>query len=434
MKLLLLVGVLSLSAACAGSPARENIQVSASRVETDRNAASAQAQPNILVIRNATLIDGTGRPPAPQTTVMIHEGRVSGVGREAAVPKGSQIINAEGLTVLPGLIDAHVHSRPWMWPLFLRFGVTTVRDVGNDPDFIFGVSGGGLPRIYACGPLLDGIPPFWGETAVSVGLRSVQAARATAEQLVKRGASCLKVYARLPHDLMRAVVEVAASQGIPVAGHVGAVSAREAVEMGVQSIEHVSGIRIPLPPDTQESLIRFLISKGSYVVPTLFHEETYAELPNLGNAQYPNLDLIPASVRRRWLDWRNDFRFRGQTEDFFLRLKKVTGAKAAFIKAFHNAGGKVVAGSDTPNPFSFPGIGVHEEMASLVNAGLTPMAAIMSATGVSAALLKAPDLGIVEEGKLADLVLVSGDPSRDISATRNIRVVIKGGTIVHDRR
>jgi imidazolonepropionase-like amidohydrolase len=433
MKLLLVVGVLSLSAACVGSPTQESMQVSATRGETDRSAASPQAQPNILVIRNALLIDGTGRPPAPQATIVIHDGRISRVGREASVPEGSQIIDAEGLAVLPGLIDAHVHSRRWMWPLFLQFGVTTIRDVGNDPDFIFGVSGG-IPRVYACGPLLDGIPPFWGQSAGSFGLQSVEAARATAERLVKRGASCLKVYARLPQELMKAVVEVAASHGIPVTGHVGAVSARDAVEMGVQSIEHVSGIRFPLPPDAQESLIRFLVSKGAYVVPTLFHDETYAELPSLGNAQYPNLDLIPAIERRRWLDWRNDFRFRGQTEDFFLRLKKVAAAKAAFIKAFHNAGGKIVAGSDTPNPFCLPGFGVHEEMASLVKAGLSPMAAIMSATSVAAALLKAPELGTVEEGKLADLVLVSGDPSKEISATRNIRVVIKGGNIVHDRR
>jgi imidazolonepropionase-like amidohydrolase len=116
-----------------------------------------------------------------------------------------------------------------------------------------------------------------------------------------------------------------------------------------------------------------------------------------------------------------------------LRRKKVAGAKAAFVKAFHNAGGKIVAGSDTPNPFILPGLGLHEEMASLVKAGLSPMAVIMSVTSVAAALLKAPDLGTVEEGKLADLVLVSGDPSKDISAMRSIRVVIKGGTIVHDR-
>jgi imidazolonepropionase-like amidohydrolase len=323
---------------------------------------------------------------------------------------------------------------PWMWPLFLQFGVTTIRDVGNDPNFIFGVSGGGMPRIYACGPLLDGIPPVWGDNRGSLGLRSVEAARVTAEQLINRGASCLKVYSRLPHDLMKAIVEVATSRAVPVTGHVGAVSARDAVEMGVQSLEHASGIRFPLPHESEASLVRFLISKRAYVVPTLFIGETYADLPNLGNAQYPNLDLIPGIERRRWLDWRNDFRFRGATEDSFLRRKKVTGAKAAFIKAFHRAGGKIVAGSDTPNPFILPGLGVHEELASLVKAGLSPMAAIMSATSVAAALLKAPEVGTIEERKLADLVLVSGDPTKEITATRDIRVVIKDGTIVHDRR
>ena len=108
----------------------------------------------------------------------------------------------------------------------------------------FGISGGGIPRIYACGPLLDGIPPFWGtQWRGSVGLGSVEEARVTAEQLINRGVSCLKFYSGLPHDLMKAVVEVAASRGIPVAGHVGVVSARDAVQMGVQSLEHASGIR-----------------------------------------------------------------------------------------------------------------------------------------------------------------------------------------------
>jgi predicted amidohydrolase YtcJ len=204
--------------------------------------------------------------------------------------------------------------------------------------------------------------------------------------------------------------------------------------MGVQSIEHASGIRFTSPREAQESLIRFLVNKGTYLIPTLFVGETFADLPSLGNAQYPNLDLIPSVDRQRWLDWRNDFRLRGGTEESFLRRKKGAEAKAAFVKAFHDAGGKIVAGSDTPNPFMVPGISLHEEMASLVKAGLSPIAAIMSATSVAATLLRTSDLGTIEHGKVADLVLVAGDPSKEITATRNIRVVIKDGIIVHDRR
>jgi hypothetical protein len=186
MKLLLIVAVIGLSAACASSPNRRTVEISAADLGADRNAAEAHSGRNLLVIRNATLIDGMGRPPVPRTTI-IRSGKISRVGSESAVPQGSQIIDADGLTVIPGLIDAHVHSRPWMWHLFLQFGVTTVRDVGSDPDFIFGVSGGGIPRIYACGPLLDGIPPVWGTRwAGSVGLRSVQEARMAAGQLIKR--------------------------------------------------------------------------------------------------------------------------------------------------------------------------------------------------------------------------------------------------------
>ncbi len=118
----------------------------------------------------------------------------------------------------------------------------------------------------------------------------------------------------------------------------------------------------------------------------------------------------------------------------FARAKERVAAKAAFILAFHRAGGKVVAGTDTPNPFVVPGVSLHQELERLVAAGLSPMDAIVSATSRAAELLRRTDLGVIEEGRLADLVLVSGNPATDITSTRNIRVVIKGGAVVHERR
>jgi imidazolonepropionase-like amidohydrolase len=406
------------------------------------STVAAQLPTPTLVIRNGTLIDGTGRPPVEGATIFVSGNRITRVATgEVTLPAGIRVIDATGLTILPGLMDMHIHHRPWMWPLFLQFGVTTVRDVGSDPDLILRDRDrerrGELtaPRIFACGPLLDGDPPVWGTAwRGSVALTSVDQARAVAQRLLDRGVDCLKVYARLPSALMRAIVELAAARDVPVTGHVGAVSARDAAEMGVRSIEHASGIIFPMPPEVQELLVRVLVERGTFIVATMLVEENFANLPTIGNARYPFLSLVPADETRGWLNWPNDFRLRDTTAEAFARRRARVAAKAAFIRAFHRAGGKVVAGSDTPNPFVVPGISLHQELESLVAAGLSPMDAIMSATSVAAALLRRADLGTVEEGKLADLVLVSGNPASDIAATCNIRVVIKGGALVHERR
>lgn len=249
-------------------------------------------------------------------------------------------------------------------------------------------------------PLLDGVPPVWGaEWRGSLGLSTVDEAR-----------------------------------GVPVTGHVGTVSARDAVEIGVQAIEHASGIRFPLSAEDQELLIRFFVDKGTSIVPTLLVSENISNLPTIGNARYPNLALVPAAEVRSWLNWRDDFRFRQADDAYFARAREVVAARAAFILAFHRAGGKVVAGSDTPNPFVIPGVSLHQELERLVAAGLSPLDAIVSATGRAAELLRRRDLGVIEVGRLADLVVVAGNPAAEITATRNIRFVIKGGAVVHERR
>lgn len=405
-------------------------------------AVAAQPPAPTLIIRNGTLIDGTGRPPMEGATIFVSGDRITRVATgEVTLPAGIRVIDATGLTILPGLMDMHIHHRPWMWPLFLRFGVTTIRDVASDPDLILRdrerERRGELtaPRIFACGPLLDGDPPVWGTAwRGSVALTSVDGARAAVQRLMDRGVDCIKVYARLPSALMRAIVEMATARGVTVTGHVGAVSARDAVEMGVHAIEHASGIIFPMPSEVQELLVRVFVERGSFIVATMLVEENFANLPTIGNTRYPFLSLVPADQARWWLDWRSDFRLRDATDEAFARRRARVAAKAAFIGAFHRAGGKVVAGSDTPNPFVVPGISLHQELESLVASGLSPMDAIMSATSVAAALLRRTDLGTVEEGKLADLVLVSGNPASDITATRNVRAVIKGGAVVHERR
>lgn len=131
----------------------------------------AQGGARQLIVRGGRVIDGSGQPPTENATVVIEGDRIVAVQAGAVeVPPGARVIDASGLTVMPGLIDMHVHASDWMWPLFLRFGVTSIRDLGSEPDYILRVRDderqGRLkaPRIFAAGPLLDGTPAYWGDS------------------------------------------------------------------------------------------------------------------------------------------------------------------------------------------------------------------------------------------------------------------------------
>jgi len=315
--------------------------------------------------------------------------------------------------------------------------VTTVRDLASAPDYILaarederrGLLNG--PRVIAAGPLIDGEPPLWGtEWKGSVAISSVEQAREVAIGLTGRGVDWLKVYRQLTPELVGAITEVARERGVPVAGDIRRTRATEAVRLGVRSIEHASGIDfLALSDDERRALIDLLIENGTFVVPTLVISDRVATIEAIGNADFPGLDLVTERLRQRWLDWRHDRRFR---EIDFDMMRRYQAAKLAFVGELHQAGGRIVAGSDTPNPFVVPGLSLHDELSLLVSAGLAPLDAIRSATSVAATMLDRPDIGAVQAGRLADLVLVAGNLADGIEAIRNVRYVVKGGRVVHE--
>jgi imidazolonepropionase-like amidohydrolase len=389
-----------------------------------------------LVLQGGTLIDGLGGPPQEHASVLIAGERIARVAMgEANVPPGTEVVDARGLTIMPGLIDSHVHSGGVVWRRFLQFGVTTVRDLGSDPDYILAarederrslLNG---PRIVAAGPLLDGDPPTWGrEWRGTVALTSVEEARAVARGLIDQGVDWLKLYRLLTPDLVGAITELAHERGIPVAGDIRGTRATEAVALGVRSLKHATGIsHLSMSDQERHTTIDLLVEQGTYIVPTLVIDERVSNVETIGNADFPGLDLVTERLRRRWLDWRHDRRFRSADFDMMRRYRT---AKLKFVSELHRAGGLIVAGSDTPNPFVIPGLSLHDELALLVSAGLTPLDAIRSATGLAATMLGRSDIGAVEAGRLADLLVVVGNPADDIGATRNMRLVVKGGRAV----
>lgn len=434
-----------------------------------------------LVIQGGKLIDGNGGKPIDNATVLIEGNRIKRVAvGKIDHPVEARVINASGKTVLPGLIDNHVHYRDLLGELFLAHGVTSVRDLGNPLEWILAqrdaVNQGKIagPRIFGAGG------GFYGRATAEhhvVTADAAEARRAT-KKLVEQGVDYLKTHLGVSVEIVRAVAEEAHAVGLRVTGHLDS-SIMPYAEAGIDGVEHATGcaeatIRSPegskrlagiklwlakfLGPWTLAErahfaeVTDFLAKKGTFIEPTSvlwgaslgarekWEKEDYELL------KHPGLSYLPDNDRWVWLNHHyvaygarakepagedvvigNRYSIYGilpedQMRDGFARLGE-------FLRQLVKAGGNVVTGTDAPAVL--PGMSLHREMEFLVLMGLSPMEAIMAATKVGADYLgKADVLGTVEEGKLADVIVVNGDPLSDITHSRRIETVIKDGELV----
>ena len=391
-----------------------------------------------ILLKNGTVFDGSASFLLRNTDILIENNRIKALGSNIPTDKNFEFIDASRLTVIPGLIDCHIHFRPWMSPLFFRFGVTSIRDLGSDPDWIISLrekeknGDNTLPRIVCYGPLLDGVPAYWGtEWKGSVEIDSLKTAKEITASLIKKGVDGFKTYMGLPKEMMEEIVRIAHRNDIPVASDLRSVSAWDAAEMGITSIEHANGILFPIPKNRIDWCIDLLLRKGVFIDPTFVVQNISAYIQTVGNENYPNLNLVPAESKKEWLNWKTKSWHKNVKTSFYKEMQTREIHKAKFIAKFHKAGGKVVAGSDTPNPFVIPGFSLHQEIQRMVEIGLTPIEAIRTATGVAAKVLRRKDIGIIKTGNLADLVLIEGNPTENISDLEKINAVIKNGEIVY---
>lgn len=412
-----------------------------------------------LAIRHARVVHGDGHITA-RATVFVSSGRISRVDTTAAADQvpARRSIEAAGHTLIPGLIDAHVHVEAWSAPLFLRYGVTSVRDVHNAADFILPLTHDDSPlrpRIVAAGAMLDGPGSFWPNAIVVSDIASV---RVAVRRQVEAGAGVIKVYTRLSPSMIAAIVQEARARGVPVAAHLGRATATEAAIAGVASIEHLSGIAdaasadrerlrtahddflagwtafelewLRLTPAALEPVARVLIERGVTIVPTLALHEAFGRLADADLLKDPALADVPDVVTQSWAP--ADIMSRAKwTPATLVQFKRVLPVLQRFVAAYVRAGGRVAAGTDTAQQFVVPGESLHRELELYVAGGLTPAQALKSATADAAELLGiATRTGTIQVGKDADLVLISGDPLVDIRATRRIRHVVRGGVVV----
>lgn len=407
-------------------------------------ARMSPAARGALAITNATLIDGTGRAPVSDAVVVVEQGRITAAGARAQVkiPKGARVLDARGGYVLPGLWDMHAHFEQVEWgPIYLAAGVTTVRDVGNEFEFITAVrdaiqSGEGLgPRMLLAG-LVDG------DSAGALGVNranTVEEARAVVHRYHDAGFQQMKIYSSVKPEIVKAICEEAHALGMTVTGHIPTgMNAFQGVEAGMDQINHVQYISPVMRPknykpqpnvappvadvnsEEGQAAIRFFKEHGTVIDPTLaifewsFHP---ADVP------FAQIEPGAAKLPRELVGAINNT---GVPASAVPRAQAIMDQYVAIVGALHRAGIPIVAGTDQV----VPGHSLHREIELYVKAGFTPMEAIQAATIVPARVMKVDrDLGTVEAGKFADLIILDANPLESISNIRRVRNVITGGRV-----
>ena len=421
------------------------------------------------VLSGATVIDGRGEPPTAGADVVISGERIVAIGPVGTIehPAGASVVDCRGKFVLPGLIDVHVHYFEWMGELFLAHGVTTVKDVGNDVDWIATASdeiaGGAAvgPRIVFTGNGLDVPPP---RRDHFIGIESDDMARRVVRLLHERGAIAIKVREMLPAALLPPIVDEAHRLGMKVTGHLRTMTARDALAAGIDGLEHASGIvQATMPPGTSlgldrleavdiyakyvaerrsyslidepraDALVDDLAAAGVALIPTMSgwwrmatpRRDAFA-VEDARYADDPDLAYVPDEARSIWQTSRL-YRIDDESDLAELRLGY---RKIQDVLMHHRAaGGAVLAGSDTF--LSVPGLSLQRELVFFVDMGIPPLEAIRIATLDNAAFIGLDaELGSVEPGKRADLVVLDADPLADIANIASVAAVYRNGESV----
>jgi imidazolonepropionase-like amidohydrolase len=412
-------------------------------------ASALSAQQPALVLEGGTLVDGTGRPAIADAVVVVDGARIKAVGARGTIqyPAGARVIKVDGRTILPGLIDGHVHLRDYQVPMFLPYGITTIADIHNDTAWSIAqreaLKSGRMkgPRMFVSGARVTG--PLGAPTTDGSYVSTAEEARAYVRKLKAAGVDHVKVDLTITDDQLGAVIEEANASGLRVLGHTQNI--RKAVAMGMTHMEHMDTMaralleqegKDPRPAGTTAEaavdpklfprLIDYLIKQGVYVNPTLYlswaggterWRDWVAAAGKL--VDDPSLAFVPDDAKAAWT------REPGRARPGYANV-------AEFLRTYSKAGGKILAATDTGCCAQIvPGLSLHYEMQMLTDIGITPMKALQGATLWAAEVIgQQKDLGSVEPGKLADFVIVEGDPLRDIGATKNIRMVIKNGEVL----
>jgi imidazolonepropionase-like amidohydrolase len=428
-------------------------------------AGTAAPAPHPVAIIHVAIIDTTGGPTLPDRTVVIKDRRIVEIGNSDAVhpPVGARVVDGAGRYLIPGLWDMHVHEVFGDWiprneklvpPLFVANGITGVRDMGGDLDVLkvwrANIAAGRLlgPRMVIAGPMLDGpVPRFPSSASVA----NAADGRRWVDELTHQGVDFIKIQSLIPRDGYFAAADEAKKLGIVFVGHVpDAVRASEASNAGQKSIEHFTGIfegsstiedQLIKGPKSlgrnvasydaahAKALIALMAKNRTWQVPTLVWERGQWLVDDIDLSHDPLIKYAPAAWKdRTWPMFVKDILKDMDTDPLPVR-KQFVQMELNMTLAMYRAGVPFLAGTDTAaGVHIFPGFSLHQELALFVQAGLTPLQALQTATLNPAKFMnRLADLGTVERGKLADLVLLDANPLEDIANSKRIHAVVLAG-------
>jgi len=431
-----------------------------------------------IIFTHVTIINTAGGPDLTDRSVFIAGDRITDITQTGSIrpPKGICVIDAKGKYLIPGLWDMHVHWYDERYlNLFIANGVTGVRQMSGlqfHLDWRERARKGELlaPRQVIGSMIVDGPGATW---VGSIEVGDEHGARDAVRMIKESGFDFVKIYNGIPKDAFYALADEAAKQGLAFAGHVPhSVSAQEASDAGLKSIEHLNGVLEACSPDgpeiTQGYLkytagvnnikgtdmirrqgLRVLFEKvltafneeranalferfaknGTWQCPTLVANRVVAFIDQPDLRTDPRLKYFPAAFRARWQPENNPLWASRTAEDYAVSKRRFR-KEMTIVSEMRRAGVKFLAGTDTGNPYCFPGFSLHDELSLLVDAGFTPLEALQTATVNPAIFLGAAEsYGTVEKGKVADLLLLEANPLEKIENTKRIAAVVLGGKL-----
>ncbi len=430
----------------------QDAQDSKRNADLARRLAHKPAGP--LAFTNVNLFDTESATSRPHSTVVITGDRISAVGPDGQtkIPPGAEVIDGHGKALLPGLWDCHVHLSGIDGLMHMAAGVTTVRDMANDTDrllemrkhFDEGATIG--PRVLMAG-IMDGPGPFAGPTKVLVD--NEDEARRAIDNYARLGYVQTKIYSSIKPELVPAIVKMSHEHGMRVSGHVPAfMSAEQFINDGVDEIQHVNFLflnfwfnevkdtrgparftevakraaDLDFNSDQVKSFIQLMKTKHIVSDPTIaiFEDQFTARPGKVSPAYAPIADRLPPTIRRGFLTGGLPV-----PDGMDQRYRDSWQAVLKMVKTLYDNGVTIVAGTD-----AMAGFALHRELELYHQAGIpAPKVLQLDTLGAARVMKRDHDLGSIAPGKLADLILVNGDPAVNISDIRKVETIVKGGVV-----
>ena len=395
---------------------------------SDLTAMSRRVRPvaaGALALVGATLIDGTGAPATPNATIVIAQGKIVAAGPAAStpVPRGARRVDVSGKTVMPGLWDMHTHVMQMEWaPVYLAAGVTTVRDMGNNLYFVVpfrdAIHANKTigPRVLVAGLVDGGGPNAFG----AIQAETPEQGRAVVRRYHELGFEQMKLYDLVKPDVVGAIVAEAHKLGMTVTGHVPrALGLLASIDSGMDQIAHLP-IRGNAQSDTVRALIDSVRAHGTVIDPTA----AWGELLGHSTAE-PVTNLVPGVVNLPPVLAQRITAMGVATVDTataHARMSQTLGV----LRALYRAGVPLVAGTDE----GVPGLSVYREVELYAHAGIPAVDALRAATAVPASVMKLDaSVGTIEPGKLADLIVLAGNPLERIENIEHVVLVMTHGVL-----